>query len=29
LCPQLYKAIQQKGYNLPTPIQRRAIPIIL
>ena len=25
----LFKAIQAKGYNLPTPIQRRAIPIIL
>jgi ATP-dependent RNA helicase DDX54/DBP10 len=27
--PELFKAIQSKGYNLPTPIQRRAIPIIL
>lgn len=25
----LYKAIKQKGYNLPTPIQRKAIPVIL
>jgi len=25
----LYRAIKAKGYNLPTPIQRRAIPIIL
>lgn len=29
LSPAVYKAIQQKGYSLPTPIQRRAIPIIL
>ena len=29
LCPPLYKAVMQKGYNLPTPIQRRGIPIIL
>jgi len=29
LNPLLYKAILQKGYHLPTPIQRRAIPIIL
>lgn len=29
LMPQLFKAIQTKGYNLPTPIQRKAIPIIL
>jgi ATP-dependent RNA helicase DDX54/DBP10 len=29
LDPPLFKAIQAKGYNLPTPIQRRAIPIIL
>jgi len=27
--PGLFKAIQSKGYNLPTPIQRKAIPIIL
>jgi ATP-dependent RNA helicase DDX54/DBP10 len=25
----LYRGIKAKGYNLPTPIQRRAIPIIL
>jgi len=25
----IFKAIKQKGYNLPTPIQRRAIPIVL
>lgn len=29
LSPEVYKAVQQKGYSLPTPIQRRAIPIIL
>ena len=29
LSPGLFRAIQQKGYSLPTPIQRRAIPIIL
>ena len=29
LDPPLFKAIVAKGYNLPTPIQRRAIPIIL
>ena len=25
----LFKAIKRKGYNLPTPIQRKAIPVIL
>ena len=29
LHPPLFKAIQQKGYSLPTPIQRRAIPVVL
>ena len=29
LSPEVYKAIVQKGYSLPTPIQRRAIPILL
>lgn len=29
LSPNVYKAIKQKGYNLPTPIQRRAIPVAL
>ncbi|OMJ70405.1 hypothetical protein SteCoe_31629 [Stentor coeruleus] len=27
--PYLYKAIKSKGYNLPTPIQRKSIPAIL
>lgn len=27
--PEIFKAISAKGYNLPTPIQRKAIPIIL
>jgi ATP-dependent RNA helicase DDX54/DBP10 len=26
---ELFKAITAKGYNLPTPIQRKAIPVIL
>lgn len=26
---ELFKAIKQRGYNLPTPIQRKAIPNIL
>jgi hypothetical protein len=29
LCPWLIRAIRRKGYRLPTPIQRRTIPIIL
>lgn len=29
LSSNVYKAIKQKGYNLPTPIQRKAIPVIL
>lgn len=29
LTPWLLKSIRRKGYRLPTPIQRRAIPIIL
>ena len=29
LSPILFKAIKQKGYNLPTPIQRKAIPAAL
>lgn len=29
LAPWLLKSIRRKGYRLPTPIQRRAIPIIL
>jgi len=29
LCPYLLKAIQEQGYETPTPIQEQAIPIIL
>jgi hypothetical protein len=29
LSPWLIRAIRRKGYRLPTPIQRRTIPIIL
>ena len=29
LSPELVKAIKSKGYNLPTPIQRKSIPIAL
>jgi len=29
LAPWLLKAIRRKGYRLPTPIQRRAMPLIL
>ena len=29
LSPELFKAVKRKGYNLPTPIQRKAIPVIL
>ena len=29
LSPFLYKNIKKKGYNLPTPIQRKAIPVIM
>ena len=29
LSPEVYRAVQMKGYHLPTPIQRRSIPIIL
>jgi ATP-dependent RNA helicase DDX54/DBP10 len=29
LDPFLFKAIKQRGYNLPTPIQRRSIPTIM
>ena len=29
LSPPLIKAIRAKGYNMPTPIQRKAIPSIL
>ena len=29
LMPEIVKAIKSKGYNMPTPIQRRAIPAIM
>ncbi len=29
LSPEVYRAIKRKGYNMPTPIQRRAIPAIM
>ena len=29
LSPEVFKAIKKKGYNMPTPIQRKAIPVIL
>jgi ATP-dependent RNA helicase DDX54/DBP10 len=29
LSPGLIKAIKRKGYRLPTPIQRKAMPLIL
>lgn len=29
LSPEVFKAVKRKGYNLPTPIQRKAIPVIL
>ena len=29
LIPQVFKAVMAKGYNVPTPVQRKAIPYIL
>lgn len=29
LCQEILKAIKTKGYNMPTPIQRKAIPAIM
>lgn len=29
LLPQIYRAIKKKGYKIPTPIQRRAIPVAI
>jgi ATP-dependent RNA helicase DDX54/DBP10 len=29
LIPSIYKAVMAKGYNVPTPIQRKTIPLIL
>ncbi|KAK9748870.1 hypothetical protein RND81_02G086600 [Saponaria officinalis] len=29
LCPNVFRAIKRKGYQVPTPIQRKTMPIIL
>jgi len=29
LCNSVLRGIQQKGYNLPTPIQRKTLPLIM
>ena len=29
LMPEVLRAIKRKGYRLPTPIQRRALPLVL
>ena len=29
ICPAILKAIKEEGYNIPTPIQQQAIPVIL
>ena len=29
LSPELLKAVRDKGYTTPTPIQREAIPVVL
>lgn len=29
LLPQIFRAIRKKGYKIPTPIQRRAIPVAI
>jgi ATP-dependent RNA helicase DDX54/DBP10 len=29
LIPVLFRAIKRKGFNVPTPIQRKTIPLIL
>ena len=29
LMPEIVKAVKSKGYNIPTPIQRKAIPAIM
>ena len=28
-CHHSFKAVKKKGYNVPTPIQRKAIPLLL
>ncbi len=27
LLPAVYRAVKKKGYNVPTPIQRKCIPL--
>lgn len=29
LCPEVLRAVKRKGYRLPTPIQRKAMPLIM
>ncbi len=29
LCPEILKAVEEKGYTTPSPIQKKAIPVIL
>lgn len=29
LCPEVYRAVKRKGYRVPTPIQRKTMPLIL
>ena len=29
LCAEVYKSVMRKGYRMPTPIQRRAIPVLM
>lgn len=29
LCPDVYRGVKRKGYRVPTPIQRKTMPLIL
>ncbi|PKA55115.1 DEAD-box ATP-dependent RNA helicase 29 [Apostasia shenzhenica] len=29
LCPEVYRGVKRKGYRVPTPIQRKTMPVIL
>ncbi|KAI0513515.1 hypothetical protein KFK09_009539 [Dendrobium nobile] len=29
LCPEVYRGVKRKGYRVPTPIQRKTMPLIL